>query len=174
MSEWIGEMGGLAAVMLIAALAVRFFHEIGIWKDAALLRTRAKAALFVVLTGVAYMSLYGAFFKFFRSDVAIWNIRAVWGINSFTMYLCYFLTVAGALFLESIRKHLSWVVFLPFAFYLYTRPAAALIFALISICAYLFIPTKYKNQPFSLPESSEIWLFPAICVLDAFVLFLCV
>ena len=54
-------MGGLAAVLLIAALAVRFFHEIGIWKDAALLRTRAKAALFVVLTGVAYLSLYGAF-----------------------------------------------------------------------------------------------------------------
>lgn len=175
MSEWIGEMGGLAAVLLIAALAVRFFHEIGIWKDAALLRTRAKAALFVVLTGVAYLSLYGAFFKFFRADVAIWDLAAVWGINSSTMYIAFFLTVTGAMFLEGIRNNLSFAVLLPFAFYLYVRPLAALVFALVCGCIYLFLsPKRQKKSTFSLPEGMDVWLFPAICVLDAFVLFLCV
>ena len=64
----------------------------------------------------------------------------------------------------------AWrVVWLPFAFYLYTIPAVALAFCAASALAYWM----FRGRGFTVPGLTVPWLTPACIVLGAFALFAC-
>ena len=169
MGKWIGEMGGFVAVALVAALGVRFFCEMGWLKNRAAVRQSMRTALCVLCAGLCWMTLGGLYHHFFRSGGSAWDIAAVWGLNDFTMYLCFAACIAGTLLLDGAFRGAWRVVWLPFAFYLYTIPAVALAFCAASALAYWM----FRGRGFTVPGLTVPWLTPACIVLGAFALFAC-
>lgn len=169
MGKWIGEMGGFVAVALVAVLGVRFFCEMGWLKDRAAVRQGLRTALCVLCAGLCWMTVGGLYHHFFRSGGSAWDIAAVWGLNDFAMYLCFTACIAGALLLDGAFRGAWRVVWLPFAFYLYTVPAVALAFCAVSALAYWM----FRGRGLTVPGLSVPWLTPACILLGAFALFVC-
>ena len=162
-------MGGFVAVALVAVLGVRFFCEMGWLKDRAAVRQGLRTALCVLCAGLCWMTLGGLYHHFFRSGGSAWDIAAVWGLNDFAMYLCFAACIAGALLLDGAFRGAWRVVWLPFAFYLYTAPAVALAFCAVSALAYWM----FRGRGLAVPGLSVPWLTPAGILLGAFALFVC-
>lgn len=169
MGKWIGEMGGFVAVALVAALGVRFFCEMGWLKNRARVRQNARTALCVFFTGLCWMTLGGFYHQFFRANASVWDIAAVWGLNDLEMYFCFAACIAGALFLDGAFRGGWRIVWLPFAFYLYVNPMAALAFCAVSVVVY----GTLRGRGFAVPRFSAPWLMPALILLGAFALFAC-